>query len=305
MNRRFTVVGIGELLWDIFPEGKRLGGAPANFSYHCQQLGAMGYPVSAVGADVLGEDIRFGLSSRGIDDSFIEDVEHPTGTVQVTLEGGIPNYKILVDVAWDHIPASRKLEGLAQRTDAVSFGSLAQRNEVSRSTLRSFLNAMASDSIRIFDVNLRQSFYSQMIIKSSLQQSSILKLSDEELPVLAEMFKLEGSNADQLEMLRSMFELSLIAYTRGPKGSWLVTANEVNEHAGYSVEAIDSVGAGDAFSAALCMGLLNQCSLAEVNDLANRTAAHVCTQNGATPLLTTALKNYSGQQEYPCEAVCK
>jgi fructokinase len=286
MEKRFVVVGIGELLWDVFPEGKRLGGAPVNFSYHCHQLGATGYPVSAVGNDELGSEIRDVLVAKSLPDLFVAmDETHPTGTVQVTLENGIPSYEICEGVAWDHIPMGEKLETLARKTDAVCFGSLAQRNEVSRTTIHAFLGAMRPEALRIFDVNLRQAFFSKEIIEASLVHSNILKLSDEELPVLAEMFGIAGTVLEQLEALRTKFDLKLIAYTRGPDGSLLVAADETSDHPGCPGDAINSVGAGDSFTATLCIGLLNGKPLAETNDHANRVATFVCSQDGATPVL--------------------
>jgi fructokinase len=292
MKKPFIVAGVGELLWDIFPEGKRLGGAPVNFSYHCHQLGAIGYPVSAVGNDALGAEIRDVLVAKSVPDLFVAmDETHPTGTVQVTLENGKPTYEICEGVAWDHIPMSAQLDTLAQRTDAVCFGSLAQRSEVSRSTIHAFLGAMRSDALKMFDVNLRQAFFSKEIIEASLAHSNILKLSDEELPVLADMFDIDGSTAEQLEALRATFDLKLIAYTRGPDGSLLVAADGTDDHPGCPGEAINSVGAGDSFTAALCMGLLNQKPLSEINDHANRVATFVCSQDGATPVFPEDLGN--------------
>ena len=290
MGKSFVAAGVGELLWDIFPEGKRLGGAPVNFSYHCHQLGATGYPVSAVGNDELGAEIRDVLVAKSLPDLFMAtDETHPTGTVQVTLENGKPDYKICEGVAWDHIPMVGKLETLAQKTDAVCFGSLAQRNDVSRETIHAFLDAMRPDALKIFDVNLRQAFFSKEIVEASLEHSNILKLSDEELPVLAEMFGIAGTVSEQLAELRTKFDLQLIAYTRGPDGSLLVAADETSDHPGCPGDAINSVGAGDSFTATLCMGLLNGKPLSEINEHANRVATFVCSQDGATPVLPAAL----------------
>ena len=290
MNKPFISVGIGELLWDVFPEGKRLGGAPVNFSYHCHQLGAEGFPVSAVGADELGAGIRSVLDEKKLPATFVaEDADHPTGTVQVTLENGKPSYEICEDVAWDHIPMSGTLEALAQKTDAVCFGSLAQRNEVARSTIHAFLAAMPADALKIFDVNLRQAFFSKETIEASLERCNILKLSDEELPVLAEMFGLTGLVQKQLEQLRRKFDLQLIAYTRGPNGSRLIKAYEMHDHPGCPGEAVDSVGAGDSFTATLCMGLLNKQPLSKINEHANRVGTFVCSQTGATPVFPEEL----------------
>ena len=291
MNRSFVVVGMGELLWDVFSEGKRLGGAPVNFACHCGQLGAEAYPVSCVGRDELGVEIRDVLTSLNVDHSYVaEDAHHPTGTVQVTLdENGKPSYEICEGVAWDVLPMSRELEELAQKADAACFGSLAQRNRVSRSTIHAFLRLMRRDALKICDVNLRQDFYSKEILGESLELSNILKLSDEELPVLAELFGLSGSVRQQIGGLMEMFGLHLIAYTRGAAGSLLATPDEINEHPGYPAVVVDSVGAGDSFTAALCMGLLNRQPLSRISDHANRVAGFVCSQNGATPTLPTEI----------------
>jgi len=287
----FTIVGIGELLWDVFPDGKRLGGAPLNFSYHCHQLGATAYPVSAVGSDELGSEIRAVLVEKGVPDQFVAtDESHPTGTVQVTLENGKPHYEICEGVAWDYVPMSDGLAALAQRADAVCYGSLAQRGDVSRATIHAFLAGMRPDSLKVFDINLRQTFFSEAIIRASLLHGNILKLSDEELPVLAGIFKLAGTVPEQLDALREMFDLQLIAYTRGPGGSLLYTGDATDDHPGCSCEAVNTVGAGDSFTAALCMGLLRRQSLAQANEHANRVAAYVCTCDGATPELPDGMK---------------
>jgi len=284
------IVGIGEMLWDVFPEGKQLGGAPVNFAYHCGQLGGLSYPVSCIGTDKLGNEIKTVLNTLDVNASFVAtDSVHPTGTVQVTLNKGKPSYEICEGVAWDNIPHSEKLMELARKSDAVCFGSLAQRNDVSRAAIHAFLNAMRLDSLKIFDVNLRQTFFSKEVIEKSLQLCNILKLSDEELPVLAEMFGLAGSELEQLEQLRAKFWLQLIAYTRGPDGSLLLTADEAGDHPGCPGKAVDSVGAGDSFTATLCMGLLNKKPLNKINDHANRVGTFVCQQAGATPIFPANL----------------
>jgi len=280
------VVGIGEVLWDVFPDGKKLGGAPLNFSHHCGQLGARAFPVSAVGADAEGEEIRQIFASKNLVGDHVQtDPAHPTGRVNVTLKDGKPSYEILREVAWDFIRFDSKLRDLASRADAVCFGSLAQRSPVSRASIHEFLDAMRPDALRIFDVNLRQDFYSKEIIKASLQRANILKLSDEELPVLAEMFGLAGEVHAQLQGLREMFGLRLVAYTRGGEGSLLIAADDISDHSGFPTTVVDTVGAGDSFTATLCMGFLQKLSLAEVNRRANQVAAFVCSQAGATPPL--------------------
>lgn len=287
MKERFTVAGIGELLWDVFPHYKRLGGAPANFAFHCYQLGAKAYPVSCVGKDELGRHIREALREMGVDTSYVLECDaFPTGTVQVTLDDhGKPSYRIFEDVAWDQIPFTGGLEALAAKLDAVCFGSLAQRSAVSRATIRSFVQHMPRQALKIFDVNLRQSFVSKEQIDGSLQLASILKLSDEELPVLAGYFGLRGDVVAQLDALRERFDLNLVAYTRGPRGSVLVRSDEIDDAPGQGGLAVDSVGAGDSFTASLAIGALEGWPLREVNRFANKVATFVCSQKGATPAL--------------------
>ena len=281
-----VIVGIGEMLWDVFPDGKKLGGAPLNFSHHCGQLGASAHPVSAVGADTDGSEIRQILASKNLPDAHVQtDTAHPTGRVNVTLHNGKPTYEILAGVAWDYIRFDQNLRDLASRADAVCFGSLAQRSSVSRVTIQAFLDAMRPESLRIFDVNLRQNFYSKQILETSLRHANIFKLSDEELPTLAQFFELTGQVIDQLQTLRGMFDLRLVAYTRGGEGSVLVTADESAEHPGFPTQVVDTVGAGDSFTATLCMGLLQNLPLAEINRRACQVAAFVCSQEGATPKL--------------------
>jgi fructokinase len=285
-----VVVGIGEMLWDVFPEGKKLGGAPLNFSHHCGQLGASAHPVSAVGADADGAEIRQILASKNLPDAQVQtDTAHPTGRVNVTLQNGKPTYEILAEVAWDYIRFDQNLRDLASRADAVCFGSLAQRSPVSRATIQAFLEAMRPEALRIFDVNLRQNFYSKEILETSLRHANIFKLSDEELPTLARFFDLTGQVLNQLQALRGMFDLRLVAYTRGGEGSLLVTANETSDHPGIPTEVVDTVGAGDSFTATLCMGLLQNLPLAEINRRACQVASFVCSQSGATPQLPSNL----------------
>lgn len=287
MKKQFTVAGIGELLWDVFPNHKRMGGAPANFACHCRQLGAEAFPISAVGADKLGAEIREVLKDIGADNRYVLTCrDFPTGTVQVTRnEQGKPSYEICENVAWDHIPCTVELVHLAHELDAACFGTLAQRASFSHKTIRVLLEQMPADSLKIFDVNLRQSFFSKALIEESLEIANVFKVSDEELPVMADFFDLQGNDLAQLNQLRDRFDLKLIAYTRGSEGSVLVSSDEVNEARGLEVEAVDSVGAGDSFTAALCIGLLRGWPLEKVNLHANQVAAYVCSHWGATPVL--------------------
>ncbi len=287
MNAAPKIAGIGEILWDIFPDGGRLGGAPTNFACHCQQLGGDAYPVSCVGDDELGQQTLVELGQLGVSGDLVQQsATHPTGRVLVSLDGaGKPSYDILDNMAWDHLAFTPECQALAESLDAACFGVLAQRAADSRDTIRTFLRHMPEPALKIFDVNLREQFFSKQRIEASLQLATILKLSDEELPILAGYFELDGEVTDQLVALRERFGLNLVAYTRGRDGSLLVGAEEVNETDGFEVTAIDSVGAGDSFTAALCMGLLNGLSLAEVNSFANKVAAFVCSQKGACPKL--------------------
>ncbi|MEI6890709.1 MAG: carbohydrate kinase [Pontiella sp.] len=290
MSDKLIVAGIGELLWDVFSDHKHLGGAPANFACHVHQLGAEAYPISCVGADALGDELRGRLRSLGVDSRFVlESKSYPTGTVDVVLHAGKPTYQIHENVAWDHMPFSDELRRLAGTLDAVCFGSLSQRSEESRKTIHTFLGHMPENALKIFDVNLRQTFFSKEHIEISLELANLLKLSDEELPVLAEFFGLSGSMEEQLQQLIDRFGLRLIAYTRGPQGSLLMGVSERDDFPGCEGDAVDTVGAGDSFTAALCMGLLQGWPLNEVSAFANRVALFVCSQKGATPLLPEEL----------------
>ncbi|MGZ0708733.1 carbohydrate kinase family protein [Coraliomargarita sp. W4R53] len=292
MNTPFKIVGLGELLWDVFPARKRLGGAPANFAYHCHQFGACAYPVSALGADALGQAARRNLTGKGIDVSFVQETSAwPTSEVLVTLsEHGKPAYEIIENVAWDHLALTPDLLQLAATVDAVCFGVLSQRCEETRKTIQGFLAHMSPTALKIFDINLRQSYFSKTLVEQCLQRATVLKLSDEELPQLAEYFGLKGVDVEQLSALRAQFDLDLVAYTLGGEGSVLCSANEMDVHDGFQVTVVDSVGAGDSFTSALCIGLLSCWPLSEVNAFANEVAAYVCSQKGATPELPPELK---------------
>jgi fructokinase len=285
---KFILVGLGEILWDMLPEGKQLGGAPANFAYHAQALGGKGYVVSCVGNDEPGGEILSVVEGIGLDKQYIAvDENHPTGTVTIELDDeGKPNYVIHENVAWDFIPSSEALLELAAKIDCVCFGSLCQRSEVSRETVRSFLGATREKCLRIFDINLRQKFYSKEIVESMLELSNVLKLNDEELPVVTEMLGIEGDQTKALSRLASSYGLRLIALTKGAAGSRLYTSEKDSVCDALLPAVIaDTVGAGDSFTAAIAMGLLRGDGLEEINNFANRLASFVCTQNGATPRL--------------------
>ena len=286
MSEKRIVVGLGELLWDIFPNGKLLGGAPANFAYITNLLGNTGVPASRLGCDPLGGEARERLSQLGLTDEYVqEDPIYPTGTVKVEVDKyGQPQFEILHPVAWDFLEWNADWKRLAQQTDAVCFGSLAQRSPQSRSTIRSFLSATRPQTVRVFDVNLRQNFYSKEIIEHAMDLATIVKLNHEELPILMSLLGVEHRNEQESAWhLLSSYELKLICVTRGNEGSLLLCAAQRSEHPGFQVKVADTVGAGDAFTAALVHGYLRGDPLDEINQNANRVGAWVASQPGATP----------------------
>lgn len=292
-----VVVGLGEVLWDILPGGRQLGGAPANFAYHAKAMGAKAYPVSCVGGDELGDEILRRIEAIGLSGEFVGvDAEHPTGTVSVELDiAGKPSYVIHENVAWDFIAPRPELIGLAARTDCVCFGSLAQRSAVSRTTIRDFVTATRDDCLRIFDINLRQHYFNIDTIAPGLSWATVLKLNDEELPVLAELLSIEGTSTEMLGTLYRRYNLDLIALTKGGQGSLLFTPEAHSIQPGLPVEVADTVGAGDAFTAALAMGLLAGLDLDAVAEGANRVASYVCSQKGATPAMPPELLRFLRQ----------
>jgi fructokinase len=290
---RFKVAGIGELLWDLLPQGKQLGGAPCNFAYHAFQADCQSYVISTVGADDAGDDIITRFNELGLDHSFVQRTsDFPTGTVTVSLDvHGIPTYNIHENVAWDNIALNGSLETLAKSVDAVCFGSLAQRNCISRQTILKFLETTRPDCLRIFDINLRQSFYTKNSILRSLELATILKLNDDELPVVAKLLGFQGNDIELLTQLRQKFGLKLVAFTRGDKGSLLLTENEQSVMEVPKVKISDTVGAGDSFTAILVAGLLQKHGLKRIHETATLAAAFVCTQIGATPKLPETILN--------------
>jgi len=283
---QFKVVGIGELLWDMLPQGKQIGGAPCNFAYHAFQAGCRPFVISALGADASGDEILAKFDEFGLDKSFVQRTANlPTGTVTVSLDmNGIPTYIIHENVAWDNIVWNNPLETLAKNVDAVCFGSLAQRNTVSQQTILSFLNATKTDCLRVFDINLRQTFYNNETILKSLELANILKLNDDELPVVAELIGLLGNDNELLSQLMNRFNLKLIALTKGAKGSLLQTENDQSFMEVTKVQIADTVGAGDSFTAVLVAGLLQNHELKRIHETATQVAAFVCTQDGAMPV---------------------
>jgi len=289
------VVGIGEILWDLLPDSRQMGGAPANFAVHARALGASGVIVSAVGDDRPGREILEELGRRGLDRSGIAVVSGvPTGTVTVALDaGGIPRYTIHEGVAWDVIPWTAGIAGLAARADAVCFGSLAQRSPVSRAAIGAFLDATGPDCLRVLDLNLRQSYFSREIVRSLLERATVLKLNDEELTTVAGLLSLPGPEDRVLAGLLEAYPLTLIALTKGPSGSRLFGRGVDLSTPGRPVETADTVGAGDAFTAALVSGLLKKKRWDEIGDRANRVAAYVCSRKGAWPELPPELASWA------------
>ena len=282
------VVGMGEALWDILPEGKKIGGAPANFAYHVSQFGLPSCVVSAIGDDALGKEIIENFTSKGLD-QLIAEVPYPTGTVQVEIDQtGIPLYDIKENVAWDNIPYTEHLDALAKRTKAVCFGSLAQRNVVSRETINHFLDTMPKDddSLIVFDVNLRQGFYNKEILCKSMQNCNILKINDEELITVSRMFGYPGIELqDKCWILLGKYNLKMLILTCGINGSYVFTPGNVSFQPTPKVEVADTVGAGDSFTAAFIASILKGKSVTEAHTIAVKTSAFVCTQKGAMPIL--------------------
>jgi fructokinase len=286
MAETHIAVGLGEVLWDLLPEGKQLGGAPANFAYTSKLLGESGIVASAVGVDARGDELRNRLAELKLDAYHVQrDAIHPTGVVTVHLNPeGQPTYEIAENVAWDFLKWTQEWQRLAAEADVICFGSLAQRWEVSRATIRAFLAASRPDAVRIFDVNLRQEFFSAEVLAESLRLANVAKLNVDELPIV--MYQLGLGQHDEkssAERVRRTFGLKLVCLTRGSKGSLLVRENAFDEHPGFAVRVVDLVGAGDAFTAALAHHLLGGSSLRVANEAANRMGAWVASQVGATP----------------------
>lgn len=281
------VVGLGEVLFDCLPEGKKLGGAPANFAYHAAQFGMESYVVSAIGKDEAGEEVLRDFDRVHLHYK-LPKVNYPTGMVNVALDAeGVAQYDIKLDSAWDHIPYSHDLEQLAKKTKAVSFGSLAQRTEESRNTINSFLDAMPDkDTLKIFDINLRQSFYTPEIIQNSLRRCNILKINDEELVMIARLFGYPGINLqDKCWLLMGKYNLKMLILTCGINGSYVFAEGVMSFLPTPKVEVADTVGAGDSFSGSFCASILQGKTIRQAHEKAVQVSAFVCTQNGAMPVL--------------------
>ena len=291
MEKRY-VIGLGEALWDVLPEGKKLGGAPANFAYHAGQfLGqANTMAISALGEDKLAEETIAALEEHGLQYT-MPRVPYPTGTVQVQLdEQGIPTYDIRENVAWDNIPFTPEIEEIARNCRAVCFGSLAQRNVVSRENIHRFLDATPEDCVKIFDINLRQNFYTNEVIQESMRRCNILKINDEELVIIGRMFGYPGLDIEnKCWLILGKYDLDMLVLTCGTNGSYVFTPGQMSFQETPKVEVADTVGAGDSFTGSFCAAILNGKPVAEAHQLAVKVSAFVCTQNGAMPTIPASL----------------
>jgi fructokinase len=293
------IVGLGELLWDLLPSGKQLGGAPANFTVMSARLGNRGVIASRVGRDALGDEARSYLAPLPADLDYLQvDEEHSTGSVSVTLHDGQPEYVIHQPVAWDFLACTPEWRALAQRADAVCFGSLAQRHDVSREAIHSFLASTPEKCARVFDVNLRKPFYDPLVLSDSLQRATLLKLNEIEMPVVMSLLGLaEDSGSDEVSLLQSArlllerFPLHLVCITMGSLGSLLVTRDAHHRHQGIPTKVADTVGAGDAFTAALVCFYLRGAPLAVLNEAGNRWGSWVASQRGAMPALPAEVRD--------------
>ncbi|HEX3438219.1 MAG TPA: carbohydrate kinase [Pseudacidobacterium sp.] len=298
-KRQRLIVGLGELLWDLLPGGKQLGGAPANFAVMSARLGNHAVIASRIGQDVLGEDALKYLSALPVDSSYLQtDTQYATGSVSVALRDGQPEYNIHRPVAWDFLECTSEWIELAQQADAVCFGTLAQRNAVSRKAIGEFLDATSRNCVRVFDVNLRKPFFNADVLADSLTKTSLLKLNDAEMPVVLSLLGLtQHSGADERSLLAgarlllARFPLQLICITMGSHGSLLVTRDAHDRHRGLPVKVVDTVGAGDAFTAALVHFFLQGAPLPVLNEAGNRWGAWVASQPGAMPALPVEVHN--------------
>src|SRR5882672_7130842 len=285
-RQRYQVIGLGEILWDLLPTGKQLGGAPSNFAYISTLLGNAGIVASRVGNDALGSEAVQRLTALGVTTGFVQsDAVHATGKVQVQVDhAGQPQFEIAEGVAWDYLEWTSEWQTLAARADAICFGSLAQRGAASQATIRRFLERARKEAVRVFDVNLRQEFFSEEVLTESMKIANIVKLNHEELPRIMQLFGLD--HRDEIasaDALMELHHLKLICVTRGCRGSLLISQTGLDEHPGYRIHVADAIGAGDAFTAGLVHEYMRGSSLPEMNKTANRAGAWVASQVGAMP----------------------
>lgn len=280
------VIGIGELLFDVFPAGKKLGGAPVNFAYHVQQLGLESLAVSAIGKDALGDEIVSILQDKKIN-GIVPRVDAPTGTVQVALDAaGVPTFTIMEDVAWDRIPYSESLAKEVSECSAICFGSLAQRNPVSHSTISRLVGLAPKEALVIFDINLRQHFYSKELIEESLMECNILKINDDEFGIVMKLLDSQETDFERgSAWIMDKYGIRTVILTCGSEGSFIFARDTVSFEPTPKVEVADTVGAGDSFTAAFCASIIKGKSVKEAHRKAVEVSAYVCTQTGAMPVL--------------------
>jgi len=292
VRSRPVIAAIGEVLWDVYPDAARFGGAPANFACHAAAFGADALLVSAVGNDEAGDQAMATLERHHVDTtSVVRDPAHATGKVDVTVDAsGRASYRFADDVAWDHLSWADSLALLAQQLDAICYGSLAQRSKESRETIHRLVGATLPGTMRMFDVNLRQTFFTTEVIDASLRLATALKLNEEELPLVAELCGVAGSARQEvMHALLDRYELGIVALTCGPNGAVLMTADDVSECPAVPTQIVDTVGAGDAFTATLVIDFMRGLPLGEINRHANMVAAFVCSQAGAVAPLPAGL----------------
>lgn len=293
-SKNNLIVGLGEVLWDVLPEGRKLGGAPANFAYNVRQFGFDSLAISAVGNDKLGDETLAALKNKGLD-FIMPQVPYSTGTVLVSLDDeGIPAYDIRENVAWDNIPFTPEMKAAAQNCRAVCWGSLAQRNVVSRTTINSFLDAMPDGGgrLKVFDINLRQKFYTKEVIMESLRRCNVLKINDEELVVIGRLFDYPGLDMrNKCWLILGKYNLDMLVLTCGVNGSYVFTPGRVSFQETPRVDVVDTVGAGDSFTGAFCAAILKGMPVPEAHKLAVEISAYVCTQSGAMPVLPASIVN--------------
>lgn len=290
-STKLRIAGIGELLWDVLPESENLGGAPVNFAYNVNELGAIGIPLSTVGYDIRAEKAIELLQEKRVDTRAITRADRITGYVQVAVDrNGVAGYMFPDDVAWDHLLINEYGKSIVEHLDAVCFGSLAQRSHVSRKAIYSYLDGLKKETVKVYDINLRQNFYSAEIIESSLRRADIFKLNDEELEIVSKLMALPGKTEEVIDTLLGRYNLKMVILSMGEKGSWLVTSTKMSRHPGLKAKVVDTIGAGDAFTAATTICYLQGLALDEINEQANRVASFVCSQRGAMNSLPDHLK---------------
>lgn len=290
MNK--VIVGLGEALWDCLPDGSKLGGAPANFAYHASQFGNEAYAISAIGNDALGDQTLKEFEEKHLK-YVMPRVDYPTGTVQVELdEEGIPTYDIKQNVAWDNIPFTPEIENVAKHCGCVCFGSLAQRNKISRDTIHRFIDSTPKNCLKIFDINLRQNFYTKEIIQDSFKACDILKINDEELVTIGRLFGYPGLDIEnKCYLILGKYNLKMLVLTCGTNGSYVFAPGVKSFQPTPKVEVDDTVGAGDSFTGSFASAILAGMPIKEAHKLAVEVSAFVCTQPGAMPKLPESLLN--------------